>query len=181
MYLSAQVAELGLTGRNPSGPVAESVFAAMGAMPSNLVPLALVVLGLGCSAGRERSPGYAFAGGLVFVGTLAAGYGLGVVTGGGRIDGAERLRIYLLVCGGAAVWAATWLAAERRITGGLLLAIQSRLSLGALALVGSIAAAALVVHPERGLFPRGTSSGVGVASPSRFAVSRSGARRANPD
>ena len=119
VLISAQVAELGLSGRKPSGPVAESTFAAMGAIVSNLVPLVLVVLGLAGTAARERSSGYAFAGGLVFTAALAAGYALGVVTAGGRLDGVVQIRVLLLACCGAAVWALAWLAAERRVPGGL--------------------------------------------------------------
>ncbi|WP_439625018.1 hypothetical protein [Gemmata sp.] len=148
VFVSAQVAELGLAGRKASGPDAESVFAAMGPLASNLVPLALVVLGVGCSALRERSPGYAFAGGLVFAATVAAGYALGVVTAGGRLDAAQQLRVSALVAAGAAVWALAWLAAQRRVTGGLLLAVQARLGLGVLAAASAPAALALLLFPE---------------------------------
>ena len=91
VYVSANVAELGIAGKKLSGPAAESAFAAMGPLASNLVPLALVVLGLGATAARERSSGYAFAGGLVFTATVAAGYALGVITAGGRLDAAAQL------------------------------------------------------------------------------------------
>ena len=153
VFLSAQVAELGLSGRKPSGPVAESIFAMMGAIPSNLVPLALVVLGLAGTAARERSAGYAFAGGLVFVATIAAGYALGVVTAGGVLDATEQVRIWLLACGGAAVWALAWLAAEPRVTGGPLLAIQSRLGLFLLAWGALAPVVLLLVQPDTPLKP----------------------------
>jgi hypothetical protein len=182
VYLSVQVVELGIAGREPSGPVATSVFAAMGRTASTLVPLALVVLGLAGSAGRERSPGYAFAGGLVFVGTIAAGYALDVLTAGGRIDGAERFRIYLLACGGTAVWGAVWLAAERRVTGGVLLAIQSRLGLVGTAMAAALIAVAVIVRPDAQLLARweefGRWGGIVLAMAAGVAVWR--ARRSEP-
>jgi len=147
VLISVQVAGIGLTGGKPSGPVAESLFATMGALTSNLVPLALVVLGLAGTAGRERSPGYAFVGGVVFTATLAAGYALGVVTAGGSIDGPQQIRIWLLACSGAAVWAIAWLAAEKRVPGRQLLAIQTRLGLVGLSLVAALAILILVVQP----------------------------------
>jgi hypothetical protein len=148
VLVSAHVAELGLTGRKPSGPVADTPFAAMGPVVSNLVPLALVVLGLAGTAARERSSGYAFAGGLVFVATLAAGYALGVVTAGGPLDGVVQVQVWLLACGGAAVWALAWLASERRVPGGLPLAIQTRLGLFSLALVALVCVILLVARPD---------------------------------
>ena len=151
VLISVQVAEIGLTGGKPSGPVAESLFATMGALTSNLVPLALVVLGLAGTAGRERSPGYAFAGGIVFTATLAAGYALGVVTAGGQIDGPQQIRIWLLACGGAAVWAIAWLAAEKRVPGRQLLAIQTRLGLVGLSLVAALAILMLLSQPGKPL------------------------------
>ncbi len=148
VLISAQVAELGLSGRKPSGPIVDSTFAMLGAVVSNLVPLALVVLGLAGTAARERSSGYAFAGGLVFTATIAAGYALGVVTAGGRLDGDVQVRVWLLLCGSAAVWALAWLAAERRVPGGLPLAIQSRIGLFGLACIALIAAIVLVARPD---------------------------------
>ncbi len=149
VFLSAQVAEIGLTGKSPSGPIATSDFAAMGTLASNLVPLVLVVLGLGCSAARERSPGYAFTGGLTFTATIAAGYALAVITGGEQFDARHQLRVWLLASSGAGIWALAWLASERRVTGGLLLAVQSRLGVGLLAYLAGIAAYVIVKVPEQ--------------------------------
>lgn len=149
--ISANVAELGIAGKQLAGPAAESAFAAMGPLASNLVPLSLVVLGLGVTAARERSPGYAFAGGLVFTATAAAGYALGVTTAGGTLDGGQLVRVALLACGSAAVWAAAWLAAERRVGGGALLAVQSWLGLAGLACLAAVPALALTVRPQAAL------------------------------
>ena len=148
VLISAQVAELGLTGRKPSGPVADSAFAAMGTVITNLVPLAFVVLGLAGTAVRERSSGYAFAGGLVFTATLAAGYALGVVTAGWPLDGAAKMHVWLLACAGPALWAMAWLAAERRVPGGALLAVQTRLGLFGIAFVALVGVVSLIARPE---------------------------------
>jgi len=151
VFLSAEVAKLGLQGNKASGPLAESVFAAMGPLVSNLVPLVFVVFGLGISAVRERSQGYAFAGGLVFTATVAGGYALGVVTGGGTLDDTQQLRVWLLASGAAAIWAIVWRLADAagRVPGGALLAVQSWLGLGSLAIGATIAALIIVVHPEQ--------------------------------
>ena len=133
VVLSANVAELGLNRLVPSGPRAESVFARMGVMASNLVPLALVVTGLAATAGRERSSGYALSGGLVFVATLTAGYALSVVTAGKPLDGAEQMRLLLIVASSAAVWALLWLGCERRVPGGVPLTFQVLIGGSALA------------------------------------------------
>ncbi|MBA4188148.1 MAG: hypothetical protein C0467_09035 [Planctomycetaceae bacterium] len=143
VLLSVKVAELALTGLKPSGPDPGSLFAAMGPLLSNVVPLLLVVVGLACSALRERSPAYAFTGGLVFTATLAAGYAVGVVTAGDSLDGTQQLRIGLIVSSAASLWAILWLAAERRVTGGMLLAVQVRLGLGVLATISASAAGML--------------------------------------
>lgn len=153
VVISAQVAELGLSGRKPSGPVADSAFAAAGPIVSNLVPLALVVLGLAGTAARERSSGYAFAGGLVFTATLAAGYALGVITAGGVLDSGEQVRVWLLVAGAPAAWALVWLAAERRVPGGPLLATQTRLGLFVLACIATGPVMFLLVRPGTPLNP----------------------------
>lgn len=148
LFLSATVAQLGLDRVKPSGPLAASVFAQMGPMLSNLAPLALVVGGLALTAARERSPGYAFGGGVVFVVTLCAGYALAVVTAGGELGGSQNIHLWLLFAGGAAAWAALWLAAEARVTGGILLAIQSRVGLFALAWVALTAGARFIESPS---------------------------------
>ena len=115
VFLSAQVAETGLTGRrairdhwrNPCSPQ-------WGRSRPTCVPLASWCWGWPALRPVERSTGYAFVGGLVFVATLAAGYALGVITAGGALDGSVQLLIWLLASGGAASRAAAWLAAQRR-------------------------------------------------------------------
>ena len=148
VVISADVAEIGLARLKPGGPAEGSVFAQMGPMASNLVPLALVVFGLAATAGRERSPGYALTGGLVFVATLTAGYALSVVTAGKPLDGTEQTRLLLVLAAGAAVWALAWLAAERRVPGGIPLTVQVCIGLGALALVCLVPALRLFARPE---------------------------------
>ena len=159
VLISAQVAELGLSGRKPSGPVAGTLFAPMGAVVSMLVPLVLVVLGLAGTAARERSSGYAFASGMVFIATLAAGYALSVVSADHQLDGTVQVQIWLLLCGGAAAWALAWLASEEGVPGGLPLAIQSRLGLFGLALIALIFAFKLITKPDSGLTTSGAELG----------------------
>jgi hypothetical protein len=151
LVLSANVAEIGLSRLKPSGPDERSVFALMGAMASNLVPLALVVCGLATTAGRERSSGYALSGGLVFVATLTAGYALSVVTAGKPLDGTEQTRLFLVAAASAALWALAWLATERRVPGGVPLAVQVCLGFGALAIIALIPAGQLLVAPDEPL------------------------------
>lgn len=130
--LSARIAYLGLNQLAPSGPLETSVFAQMGALASNLVPLALVVLGLSISAARERSSGYALTGGLVFVATLVAGYALHVVTAGKPLDQTELVLLQLILAGSAAVWSVLWLSVERHVPGGYPLTIQVLIGFAAL-------------------------------------------------
>ncbi len=148
VMLSMQVAEIGLSRVKPGGPLAPSVFAQMGAMGSNLVPLALVVFGLGGTAARERSSGYALSGGLVFVATLTAGYALAVVTAGKPIDGTEQTRLMLMLAGSAAVWALVWLLSEWRVPGGIPLTLQVLIGFGALAVVCFIPAVRVFTTPS---------------------------------
>jgi hypothetical protein len=147
VLLSAAVAEIGLSRLKPSGPDERSLFALMGVTASNIVPLALVVFGLGLTAGRERSSGYALAGGLVFVATLTAFYTLAVVTAGKPLDGAEQTRLMLVMASAAAVWALVWLAVEWRVPGGIPLAIQVSLALGALGVLCAVPAMRLIAFP----------------------------------
>ena len=125
VLLAINTAQLGLRGLKPSGPDEASIFARMGWTVSSIVPLSLVVLGLAGTAVRERLAGYAFAGGVVFTGTVSGGYALGVVTSGGSLDSVELIRLALLAEASAAVWALAWLAAEKRVPGGHLLSAQS--------------------------------------------------------
>jgi hypothetical protein len=151
VWLSANGAEIGLSRQKPSGPDERSVFALMGALASNLVPLALVVTGLATTAGRERSSGYALSGGLVFVATVTAGYALSVVTTGKPLDGTEQTRLFLTAAASAALWALVWLAVEWRVPGGVPLTVQVGVCFVALALVSFAPAARLLAIPDEPL------------------------------
>src|SRR5262249_26498410 len=94
-------------------PVPGSFFAEAGWLVSNLVPLALVALGLVGHALRERSPGYAFAAGLVADAAVMGGYALGVVIAGRPFGEGEWARLVQLGTITAAVWALLWLASRR--------------------------------------------------------------------
>jgi hypothetical protein len=147
LFLSAQVAEIGLSRLHHAGPAERSVFALMGTLPSNLVPLALVVFGLALTAGRERSSGYALAGGLVFVLTGVAGYALSVVTAGKPLDGTTQTNLVLIAAASAAVWALAWLVCEARVPGGILLTVQVSLGFTALGAVCVAAVGRLFAQP----------------------------------
>jgi hypothetical protein len=153
VLLSAEVAEIGLSRLKPSGPDERSVFALMGVTASNLIPLGLVVFGLGLTAGRERSSGYSLAGGLVFVATLTAGYALTVVTAGKPLNGTEQVRLALVASASAAAWALAWLATEWRVPGGSPLAVQVSVAVAALGLVSYVPAMHLLVRPGEPLPP----------------------------
>ncbi|QDU20062.1 hypothetical protein [Urbifossiella limnaea] len=151
VLLTADVARLGLSRRTPSGPAAESVFARLGWTWSNVVPMALVVLGLAGTAARERLAGYAFAAGLTFTATVAGGYALGVVTAGGSFGPLEELRLGMLTVGSVAAWAALWIAAGRRVPGGVLLDLQAAAGLFGVGLIALVPLAQLFAFPDRGL------------------------------
>jgi len=153
LVLTLQVAVLGLSGRAPTGPAADSIFRAMGWTASVIVPLAAVVVGLGVTAWRERSAGYAFSAGWVWTATLAGGYALGVVTAGGTLDAAEQMRVALLGAGAAAVWAILWLAAERRVPGNGLLRVQSAIGLAGLVVLAAIPLGLIMALPAHPLGP----------------------------
>jgi hypothetical protein len=135
-------------GNQLSGPHLDSMFASMGPLISNLVPLALVVGGLAATALRERLPVYALLGGIVFTATLAGGYALGVVVGLGNIQD-HQVRISLLIFDGAAIWSLAWLAARYRLPAEKLLAVQARLGLGGLSCLAALAVMALLSNPEQ--------------------------------
>jgi hypothetical protein len=151
VLLSANVADIGLHRWKPSGPAETSIFALMGTIASNLVPLALVVFGLGLTAGRERSAGYALSGGLVFVATLTAGYALALVTAGKPLDGPASTLLCLIAAASAAVWAIAWLAVEWRVPGGVPLTVQVCLGFAALALISLLPATQILAAPAEQL------------------------------
>jgi hypothetical protein len=109
LLLTGAVAYLGFTGLQPSGPLAGSAFARLGWTLANVVPLALLAVGLTGTALRERSPGYAFAAGLVANFTLTGGYALAVVTAGAALDAVQQVRLVQLASLGAGLWALAWL------------------------------------------------------------------------
>jgi hypothetical protein len=113
LVLTAVAAGLRISGEALSGPEAASFFARVGPLASNLVPLVLVSAGLVGHGLRERTPGYAFAAGLVINAALMGGYVLAVVTGGGQIDATEWVRVFQLGSAGAALWAICWLISRR--------------------------------------------------------------------
>jgi hypothetical protein len=142
-----ELTQLGLAGRKPGGPAAGSVFAVLGYTKSFLVPLALLVFGLAGTALRERQAGPAFAGGLVFVGAVSAGYALVIVTGGGSLGGVQVVRLIALASGSAAAWALLWLVASRRVPGGPLLAAQVTFGPAGIGLLAAIVLARLFNNP----------------------------------
>ncbi len=159
LLLTMHVAMLGLSGQSPTGPAAESVFRQMGWTASMTVPLAMIVVGLALTAWWERSAGYAFAGGLVWIGTVAGGYALGVVTGGGTLDAAEQMRVALLAVGAGAAWALAWLGVERRIPGRGLLTGMIGASVAGLAVLCLIPFSHLMAFPFKPLGPASTRLG----------------------
>jgi hypothetical protein len=111
LLLTFAVAALGFAGESPSGPATGSFFRRLGWVASNVTPLVLLCLGLVGHALRERSPGYAFSAGLVANVALTGGYALTVVTGGGRLDEAQSVRLMQLGSLAAGLWALGWLLA----------------------------------------------------------------------
>jgi hypothetical protein len=113
LVLTAIVAGVGFSGAFPSGPRADSFFGQVGWIAANVVPMGMVGLGLVGHALRERSPGYAFAAGLVVNVTVMGGYALGIVTGGQVFGVAECVQVVQLGSLTAAVWAIAWLTSRR--------------------------------------------------------------------
>jgi hypothetical protein len=106
--LTTVVAMIGFSGQPLAGPTPNSMFAHMGSILSNLMPMAVVSLALVGHALRERSAGYAFSAGLVANVTLMGGYALHVVHGG-QLEEAEWVRLVQIGALGAAAWAIGWL------------------------------------------------------------------------
>ncbi len=151
LVMTLEVAEMGMNSLTPSGPAPASVFAKMGWTASAIVPLALLIVGLSATAVRERSAGYAYAGGLVFTGTVAGGYALAVVTAGGSLGTAEWLRIWILVAGSAAGWSLVWQLATQRVPGGPLLALQTVSGPAVVAFLALIPLGRLFLNPSEPL------------------------------
>src|SRR5207302_1237303 len=91
LFLTAVIAVIGFARLHPSGPAPGSPFAAAGVILNNLTPLVLLCVGLAGHGVRERSAGYAFAAGLTALVSVAGGYALVIVTGGGTIGGCETV------------------------------------------------------------------------------------------
>jgi hypothetical protein len=111
--LTMQVAILGFSGLRPTGPVPSSIFAEMGWTLSNVIPLLVLTVGLVGHALRERSPVYAFLGGLVANISVSGGYALAVVTSGSHFGMAELVCVGQLVSLSAALWALAWQVSQR--------------------------------------------------------------------
>ncbi len=113
LTLTVVVAALGFAGVKPSGPLPGTFFDQMGVITRNIVPPALVSLGLAGYAIRLRSAGYAFAAGLTANICLMGGYALAIVTGGGTLDETEWVRTLQLGTIGMAVWALAWIVVRQ--------------------------------------------------------------------
>lgn len=122
--LSWGVANIAMEKVAPGGPVAGSLFHQIGATRGFLVPLAVLVCGLAVTAARERSGGYALAGGLQFVAVVCAAYQLSLVIAGEAIGGAEHTRTFVYASAAAALWALLWRAAQTRVPSGRALTVQ---------------------------------------------------------
>lgn len=167
MGLTGIIAALGFGGLPPVAPREGSFFAGLGRVVAQVVPLALVTVALAGHGAREASAGHAFAGGLVAVFTLAGGYALGVVTGGGALGEVEWARILQLGAAGAALWLLLWLglwqrlvppqAQTRRRRWRLMLTGQARLAAAALAAVLLPAVVSLTLAGPAGAAGSGAS------------------------
>jgi hypothetical protein len=115
--LTVWLAALGFAGRTPAGPLSDSFFARIGWTAAAVTPLALLVIGMAGHAIRERSPAYAFVGGLLADVTLAGGYALALVTAGVAIGESEGVRLAQLATLGASVWALGWMLVRRWLYG----------------------------------------------------------------
>src|SRR5207247_1662746 len=147
LLLTFLVAMVGFSGDVPSGPAEGSIFREMGWTASSIVPLAALVIGLAGTSLRERSSGYAYVAGWVWIVGLAGGYALGVVTAGGTLGAPEQMRIAMLAFGAAAVWSLGWLAVERRVPGDGLLTTHLAMALAGLASLCVIPFVLLLVSP----------------------------------
>ncbi len=146
LLLTSWVAIAGFSGRPPVGPLEDSVFDQMGWTVSVVVPLLLLALGLVGHGAREDEAGYIAGAGHLLTVTLMGGYALGVVTGGGRIAGAEAAFLMQLGVLAAAGWGLIWLSLGRwrRLT---LIVWQPTLSLIGCLGIGLFALLALLARP----------------------------------
>ncbi|MBI3837327.1 MAG: hypothetical protein HY288_05265 [Planctomycetia bacterium] len=93
------------------GPEPESIFFRMGLAGSYAAPVLITALALVGHAVRERSSGFALAGGLVLNAGATAAYLLTISKGGLRFDGPQWIRLAQLNAAVAACYALAWLAA----------------------------------------------------------------------
>ncbi len=91
------------------GPDPDSLFARMGSASSHAVPLLTLALVLVGYALRERSEGFAFAGGLTFNLAITAGYLLLISKQGLRFDAVGWMRLAQLNALVSAVYALAWM------------------------------------------------------------------------
>jgi hypothetical protein len=96
----------------PAGPDTDSIFARMGWMASNVIPLLLVVLGLVGHGLRERSAGYTFAAGCVLNLAVAGGYAMSVVLVGHGFGTADCVRTFQWAIITASTWGLIWIASR---------------------------------------------------------------------
>ena len=113
LVLSVVVAVIGFSGQPTRGPASDSVFAHIGWIASNVVPLVVVSVGLLGHGIRERLPGYTFAAGLVATISLMTGYALAVVLIPRVLDTVDWVRLVQLGTLGAALWALAWFFGRR--------------------------------------------------------------------
>lgn len=145
VVLTAFLASVGFASRQPAGPGAETVFAAMGWTVNVVTPLSLLALGLTGSAARENSPGYIFAAGMVVLASVTGGHALGVTTSGRVLDATQITYIAQLAMLALSMWALAWIA-SRRWRQPFLLTLQVGLSLATLATLLLPALAELLTH-----------------------------------
>jgi hypothetical protein len=116
LLLTAIPVALRLGGEQLLRPAEGSFFQRFGSLGSYAVPLGLVALALVGHALRERSAGYAFAGGLITTAIVSGGYALHVVTSQGVFTQADVLRLLQLGTISAGFWGLLWLASRRWVT-----------------------------------------------------------------
>jgi hypothetical protein len=102
-----------LLGNQPAGPAVDSIFAMIGDPASTISPLILLAVGLVGHALLERSPGFAFAAGLLANVALMVGYALGMVRPSGGLSAIDGVRLLQWGSVGAATWAVIWLLSRR--------------------------------------------------------------------
>jgi hypothetical protein len=113
LVLTLIVAQNGFAHIAPAGPDADSVFAQLGWVASNVVPLVILSTALVGHAVRERSPGYAFSAGMLTLVTVVGGYALGRVLAQGQLTDENEIQLLQLATLVAGLWAYLWLLSRR--------------------------------------------------------------------